>query len=78
VEEHESATSLITAVESGHGVAFVPESFACFVGAPLTLIPLHQAPASFQVGWVRREGKPAPEGADFIAAAQHPAPPRPR
>jgi DNA-binding transcriptional LysR family regulator len=77
MEEHESATSLIAAVESGRGVAFVPESFACFVGARLTLIPLHPAPASFQVGLVRRKGKPAPPVADFIAAAQHPAPPRP-
>ena len=71
-EEHDSATSLIAAVESGRGVALVPESFACFVGARLKLIPLHPAPASFPVGAVRRKGKVAATVTDFIAAAQRP------
>ena len=76
-EEHDSATSLIAAVESGQGVAFVPESFACFVGARLKLIPLHPVPAAFPVGVVRRKGKGPAAVTDFIAAAQRPAPPRP-
>jgi LysR family transcriptional regulator, benzoate and cis,cis-muconate-responsive activator of ben and cat genes len=75
-EEYDSATSLIAAVESGRGVAFVPESFACFTGARLKLIPLHPAPASFPVGAVRRKGKVPAAVTDFIAAAQQPAPPR--
>ena len=72
-EEHDSATSLIAAVESGRGVALVPESFACFVGARLKLIPLHPAPASFPVGAVRRKGKVPATVTDFISAAQRPA-----
>ena len=75
-EEHDSATSLIAAVESGRGVALVPESFACFVGARLKLIPLHPVPAPFPVGAVRRKGKVPATVTDFIAAAQRPAPPR--
>lgn len=76
LEEHDSATSLIAAVESGRGVAFVPESFACFTGPRLTLVPLHPAPASFPVGVVRKRGKPVPAVVEFITAAQQPAPPR--
>ena len=75
-EEHDSATSLIAAVESGRGVAFVPESFACFVGARLKLIPLHPVPAAFPVGAVRRKGKVPAAVTEFITAAQRPAPPR--
>lgn len=71
-EEHDSATSLIAAVESGRGVALVPESFSCFVGARLKLIPLLPAPASFPVGVVRRKGKVPATVTEFVAAAARP------
>jgi LysR family transcriptional regulator, benzoate and cis,cis-muconate-responsive activator of ben and cat genes len=76
VDEHDSATSLIAAVESGRGVAMVPESFACFVGPRLKLIPLRPAPASFPVGVVRRKGKAPVTVMEFISAASMPVPPR--
>jgi len=41
--EHDSGTSLIAAVESGQGVALVPECLACMVGARLKLLPLRPA-----------------------------------
>jgi len=41
--EHDGATSLIAAVESGRGLALVPECLACMVGARLKLLPLRPA-----------------------------------
>lgn len=73
VEEHDSATSLIAAVESGRGVALVPESFACFVGPRLKLLPLTPAPPAFEVGVVRRKGDAGKAAAEFVAAAKRPA-----
>ena len=40
VGEHDSVTSLIAAVESGHGFALVPECLACMVGGRLKVIPV--------------------------------------
>jgi DNA-binding transcriptional LysR family regulator len=67
--EHDSVTSLIAAVESGHGFALVPECLTCMVGTRLTLIPLRQGPAPIAVGAIWR-----PQGAmgpvkSFVAAA---------
>ena len=39
VEEHDSVTSLIAAVEAGNGVALAPESLACISGPRLKLVP---------------------------------------
>ncbi len=39
-EEHEGVSGIILGVESGAGVALVPECFACLVGPRLKLIPL--------------------------------------
>jgi DNA-binding transcriptional LysR family regulator len=54
-EEHDSSASLITAVESGAGVAVVPDSFACFTGPRLKLVPLSPAPEPLPIGalWAR-------------------------
>ena len=41
--EHDGATSLIAAVESGRGLALVPECLACMVGARLKLLFLRPA-----------------------------------
>ena len=41
--EHDGATSLIAAVESGRGLALVPECLACMVGARLKLLLLRPA-----------------------------------
>ncbi len=76
VDEYDSATSLIAAVESGRGVALVPESFACFTGPRLRVLPLHPAPAPFPVGVVRRKGKAPARVTEFITAATMPVPPQ--
>jgi len=56
--EHDSGTSLIAAVESGQGVALVPECLACMVGARLKLLPLRPAPPPIPVAaiWRRETG----------------------
>jgi len=72
-EEHDSASSLIAAVESGRGVAMVPESFACFTGERLKLLPLDPDPDPFPVGAVFRKGENPPAVRDFITAAARPA-----
>jgi DNA-binding transcriptional LysR family regulator len=49
-EEHDSANSLITAVESGHGLALVPSVLACLAGPRLVLKPIHPSPEPVVVG----------------------------
>jgi DNA-binding transcriptional LysR family regulator len=43
VEEHDSVSSLIAAVEAGNGVAIAPESLNCTAGPRLKLIPFSPA-----------------------------------
>lgn len=54
VGEHDSAASLIAAVEAGSGVAVVPQSMSCTAGQRLRIIPLTPAPEPVVVGavWV--------------------------
>ena len=49
-EECDSSTSLITAVESGAGVAIVPTALACSAGPRLKLIPISPAPTPLVLG----------------------------
>lgn len=50
VEEHDSVSSLIAAVEAGNGVTIAPESLACTAGPRLKLIPFSPALAPLVVG----------------------------
>lgn len=56
-EEHDSAASLVAAIESGVGVAIVPQSFSCSAGPRLKLLRFSPAPQPIIVGgaW-RKEG----------------------
>jgi len=49
-EEHDSSTSLIAAVEAGHGVALVQQGFECLAGPRLSLRRIVPPPAPFVVG----------------------------
>jgi len=69
-EEHDSATSLIAAVEAGRGVAIVAESLACLAGPRLKLRPLTPAPPALVVGAVYRAGRLTPSVAAFRAATR--------
>jgi DNA-binding transcriptional LysR family regulator len=70
VEEHDSATSLIAAVEAGRGVALVSRRFDCLAGPRLKIRPLHPAPPPLVVGVARRKGTNSVLTESFIAAAR--------
>jgi DNA-binding transcriptional LysR family regulator len=72
VEEHDSVTSLMAAVESGRGIAYVPSCMSCLAGPRLHLLTLVPAPPPLIVGAVFREGVPSIAGQRFIAAAESP------
>ena len=70
VEEHDGMTSIITAVESGRGVALVPSCFACMTGPRLKVIPLAAPLEVIPVGAVWDGKRRNPEVEKFIAAAR--------
>lgn len=70
VEEHESATSLIAAVEAGRGAALVPESLAGIAGSRLKFVPVKPAPPAVVVGAAWRERKPGPVMEQFLTAVR--------
>jgi len=53
-EEHDSVTSLISAVEAGNGVAIAPESIRCISGPRLKLVPFSTPvdPLSVGAAWL--------------------------
>jgi DNA-binding transcriptional LysR family regulator len=55
VEEHESAASLVSAVEARCGLAMVPQTLACSFGPRLKLIPFSPAPEPLIIGaaWLK-------------------------
>jgi DNA-binding transcriptional LysR family regulator len=72
-QEHDSAASLIAAVESGAGLAVVPESFSCTSGPRLKLIPLTPPPPPLVIGAVWVTKKLIPTAEKFIQSAKTPA-----
>ncbi len=50
LEEYDSASGLITAVEAGRGVALVPSSLGCLAGPRLRLLPLRPPLPTVVVG----------------------------
>jgi DNA-binding transcriptional LysR family regulator len=68
-EEHEGVSSLILAIEAGHGVAVVPSCLACMVGPRLKIIPLVPAPPPIIVGAACRADNSSETVRKFIAAA---------
>ncbi len=70
VEEHDSSTSLIAAVEAGRGAALVSESLDCLAGPRLKIRRLSPPPAPLVVGIARRKQNDSALTAGFIAAAK--------
>jgi LysR family transcriptional regulator, benzoate and cis,cis-muconate-responsive activator of ben and cat genes len=68
-EEHEGGTAIIAAVEAGRGIALVPSSLACIVGARVKLIPLKPALPPIPVGALWRKDNDSAMVKKFIAAA---------
>jgi DNA-binding transcriptional LysR family regulator len=69
-EEHEGGTGIIAAVEAGRGIALVPSSLACIVGARVKLLPLKPALPSILVGAVWQKENETDLVKKFIAAAK--------
>jgi DNA-binding transcriptional LysR family regulator len=69
-EEHDGASSLISAVEAGNGVALVSLSFGCLAGPRMKLIPFSPAPQPLIVGLVLPADKTAPLVESFVRCAQ--------
>ncbi len=70
VEEHDSATSLIAAVEAGRGMALVSQRLDCLAGPRLKIRPLQPAPPPLVVGIAYRKGNNSTATVNFIAAAK--------
>jgi len=66
IEEHDSVSSLITAVEAGRGVALVSQRLHCLAESRLKILPLHPAPPPLVVGITCRKGKVPDAMASFI------------
>jgi len=66
-EEHDGVTSIIAAVESGRGLALVPNLVSCMVGQRLRLLPLAQPVPDVILGAVWKESSPIVTA--FVAAA---------
>jgi DNA-binding transcriptional LysR family regulator len=69
-EEYDSMTSLITAIESGRGVALVSKSLSCFSGPRLQYRPITPAPDPFHVAIAWREKGLKKSTRALITAAQ--------
>ncbi len=69
VEEHDSVTSLIAAVEAGRGYALVTSCLKCLAGPRLELIPLAESREQVVVGAIRRRQCSTATILQFIAAA---------
>lgn len=70
VEEHDSFTSLLAAIEIGRGVAMLPSSMALLAGGRVKLIPLHPAPPPLVVGVAYDAAQLSVAGKKFIEAAR--------
>ncbi|MGH7976272.1 MAG: LysR family transcriptional regulator [Limisphaerales bacterium] len=70
MEEHDSATSLIAAVEAGHGVALVSQRLDCLAGPRLKIRPLQPAPPPVVAGIAYRKESNSKVTENFIAAAR--------
>lgn len=69
-EEFDSMTSLITAIESGRGIALVSKSLSCFSGPRLQYRPITPAPEPFHVAIAWREKGLKKSTRALITAAQ--------
>lgn len=66
-EEHDGVTSIIAAVESGRGLALLPQCVECMAGPRVKLVPLDPSPEPIPVGAAWKDG--AALVAEFVEAA---------
>ncbi len=70
VEEYDSVTSLIAAVEAGRGVALVSQQLDCLAGPRVKVLPLHPAPPPLIVGAACGRASRSPLTESFLNAAR--------
>jgi LysR family transcriptional regulator, benzoate and cis,cis-muconate-responsive activator of ben and cat genes len=70
VEEHDSISSLIAAVEAGAGVAIAPVSLSCTAGPRLKLIPFSPALEPMVIGALWSKGENNPTAVRFLKTAK--------
>jgi len=70
VEEHDGFSSVIAAVEAGHGIALVPSCMECMTGPRLKIVPLTPPTAPIVVGAVCRKDSTSAAAEKFVAACQ--------
>jgi LysR family transcriptional regulator, benzoate and cis,cis-muconate-responsive activator of ben and cat genes len=69
-EEHDGVASLIAGVESGNGVALVPESIACIAGPRLKLVRVAPPPPPLVIGAAWSKEGLAPAAERFLKCAR--------
>jgi LysR family transcriptional regulator, benzoate and cis,cis-muconate-responsive activator of ben and cat genes len=69
-EEHDGVASLIAGVESGAGVALVPESIACIAGPRLKLVRVLPAPPPLIIGAAWSKDGLTPAAQRFLKCAK--------
>jgi DNA-binding transcriptional LysR family regulator len=69
-EEHDGVASLIAGVESGAGVALVPESISCIAGGRLKLVPVAPPLAPLVIGAAWPKDGLVPAAERFLKAAK--------
>jgi DNA-binding transcriptional LysR family regulator len=69
-EEHDGVASLIAGVESGNGVALVPESIVCIAGPRLKLVRVAPAPPPLIIGAAWSKDGLAPAAERFLKCAR--------
>ncbi|HSU53381.1 MAG TPA: LysR substrate-binding domain-containing protein [Candidatus Dormibacteraeota bacterium] len=69
-EEHDSAASLLAAVEAGCGVALVNESMACIAGPRLKFVGISPRPEPLVIGVVWKLKAESEAAQQFVAAAK--------
>ena len=74
VEEHDSGTSLIAAVEAGAGVAVASASLGCTAGLRLKLIPILPPPAPLIIGAAWSANPLSPAAQIFLNCARDTVP----
>lgn len=70
VEEHESAASLVSAVEAGTGLAIVLQTLACSFGPRLKLLPLSPEPKPLIIGAAWSDSGLTPAAELFLQCAR--------
>jgi len=73
VEEHDSVSGLIAAVESGAGSAVVTRTLTCTAGVRLKLLPISPAPDPLVIGIVYAHKGPNTAGEKFLKCAKESA-----